>query len=49
MILRAKVKCIHFLRRIGLIPDIWYESEIRLSKIESKELAEFFNKDAHNK
>lgn len=42
--LAIKVEIIYLLRRLRIIPDVWYQSEIDLAKLKADELFEFFNK-----
>jgi len=36
-----KVCAIHILQKFKILPNVWYDSEIRLAKIRGKELSDF--------
>jgi len=45
MWLKIKVQAIYILRRLRIIPNVWYQSEIDLAGIRAKELSDFFNQE----
>jgi len=39
----VKVFIVHWLQRFTILPNVWYQCEIDLSKIRGKRMSDFFN------